>query len=113
MKTNQSNFIKKHLIFKDMKIQNLTELLTDLRDFMDQVQSPKTPSIYLKKDIENYLLQMQSEIFYKEINFTDEKPENGWFLSTSGGWVYDNGIIICAHSGTIQTGINTWLKKVK
>jgi len=94
-----------------MKIQNLTELLTDLRDFMDQIQSPKTPSIYLKKDIENYLLQMQSEISYKEIDFTEEKPGNGWILTHSGGWIYDNGIIKCAHSGVIQKGINTWLKK--
>lgn len=95
-----------------MKIQNLTELLIDLRDFMDQVQSPKTPAISHKRDIEDFLKLIENRSLYMEVNFKEEKPE---YAFTDGiyGLIYYDGEVKCMHSGTVQTGIYTWLKKIK
>jgi len=47
-----------------MKEQNIKELLIDLKDFMDMVQSPATPALFLKRDIENYLNQNKSILYF-------------------------------------------------
>jgi len=95
-----------------MKTQNLTELLIDLRDFMDQVQSPKTPAIYLKRDIEDFLKLIEDKSLYMEVNFKEEKPEYA-FTDGVTGWIYHEGNVKCMHSGAVQTGVDTWLKKIK
>jgi len=49
---------------------------------------------------------------YIKVSFENEKPKNGWFCDGVTGWVYDNGLVKCPHSGVIQQDVSSWLKKI-
>lgn len=49
---------------------------------------------------------------YILVSFEHERPKNGWFCDGINGWLYDNGLVKCPHSGVVQQGVNLWLKKI-
>lgn len=51
---------------------------------------------------------------YIKIELSVRKPNEGWVLTPSGGWLFINGKFKCPHSGEIQNenDIKFWLEEI-